>query len=156
MVSVVCRFCLLCTPSLHLIVIDSPLIGPLSDPRCLYEFELSVRQSTGSDTGLFLSYLGAKQSLSGVYDDVEEFAFASASSSNCTNFGRPDATYLPVLSDIQVSDTLSKTVYGTFAISQPGCGLIELSRYGVSPFPNDGTSRLVSVSPCVLVFEVLD
>lgn len=132
------------------------LIGPLSDPRCVYEFELSVRQSTSSDTGLFLSYLGAKQRLSGVYDEVEEFAFTSASSCYHSSVGRAAASFLPVLPDIQVSDALSNATYDTFAISQPGCGLIELSRYGVAPFPNHGRSRLVSVTGCVLVFRELD
>lgn len=109
-----------------------------------------------SDTGLFLSYLGAKQRLSEVHDDVEEFAFPSASSCYLTSVRRPAATFLPVLSDIQVFGTLSNATYDTFAISQPGCGLIELSRYGVSPFSNSGASRLVSVTCCILVFGVLD
>ena len=128
----------------------------LSDPRCFYEFELSVRQSTGGDTGLFLSYLGAKQRLLGVSDEVEQFAFTPMSPCFVSSVGRPTATFLPVLSDIQVPDKLSNTTNDTFAISQPGCGLIELSRYGVSPFPNDGMSRLVSVDRCFLVFRLLD
>jgi hypothetical protein len=136
-------------------VIDTHRLG-LSDPRWLYEFELSVRKSTGNDTGLFLSYLGAKQRLWGVYDEDKQFAFVSVSSCNFTSVGRPSATFLPVLSDVQVSDTLSNTTNDTFAISQPGSGLIELSRYGVSPFPNGGMSRVVSVTRCVLVFRVLD
>jgi hypothetical protein len=123
------------------------LVG-LSDPRCIYEFELSVRQSTTGGVGLYLCFLGAKQRLSEVLD-VEDFVSASTSSSTSTSIERPAASFLPVLSDMQVSDTLSNATYGTFAISHPGCGLIDLSRYGVAPLPNSCKSSLFPVTLCV-------
>jgi hypothetical protein len=132
---------------------DRVRLFQLSDPRYVYEFELSVRQSTSGGVGLYLCFLGAKQRLSEMLDEVEAFDVTSASSSNSTSCERPAMSFLPVLSDVQVSDTLSNATYGTFAISQPGCGLIELSRYGVAPFPKSGKLFLFSVTVFVLFSE---
>lgn len=128
--SFVCRTCL----SNRLFVLPYIL-----EHNRIYEFELSVRKS-GKDLDVHLTYLGAKEVPSDGGHEGEG-SMSAPSQSTCTC--QPTSSFLPVLQDVNVSSSLPDVPTDTFVASHPGCGLIEVSRYGAIPLPKEGKLHVV-------------
>lgn len=115
----------------------------LLGPPCIYEFELSVRKSkSAGDIALYLCFLGARRDrlLSEAVDRALDLSGASTSKKGTET---PSVSLLPVLASAETSDTFSETANENFATCRPGCGLVEISKYGAFPFPRDGRPRFL-------------
>ena len=88
---------------------------------------------------LCLTYHGHKRVLSTVTSALEDDS--STNFDNRAERKHCGAEVLPVMTDVQISAALSNASCETFAAYKPGCGLIELSRYGARPFPSKGKFR---------------
>lgn len=89
-----------------------------------------------------MTYRGAKQLLPTDQGPDGEPRPLSVSGGDDTNADESTGSFLPVLRDVAVSTPLSRASTNTFASSRPGCGLIEVSRYGAIPLPSEGKTSL--------------
>ena len=93
-----------------------------------YIFELSVRGPKRSRPSLYLTYLGCGK--------LATRKSAEARSTVSIQTKRP--AIFPILEDVPVK-ALASNDNAPFSSSLPGCGTIELGKYGVHPFPQKGT-----------------
>ena len=108
-------------------------LSTISEDEGVYDFELSVRKST-TGFGVYLTYLGRNQLLT--TSSPAEVERRSLSMSVDADWST--GSFLPVLQDVGASTILSTTSTDTFVTSRPGCGLIEVGRYGAIALSSEG------------------